>query len=36
VKLFTIGDAVGGWQAAGRTHVAGGAIFDEIYKPSGK
>ena len=36
VKLFTIGDAFGGWQAASKAHFAGGAIFDQIYRPSGK
>jgi sulfate/thiosulfate transport system substrate-binding protein len=36
VKLFTIADAFGGWQAASTTHFAGGAIFDQIYKPVGK
>lgn len=36
VKLFTIADAFGGWQAASKTHFAGGAIFDQIYKPAGK
>jgi sulfate transport system substrate-binding protein len=36
VKLYTIADAFGGWQAASKTHFAGGAIFDQIYKPAGK
>ena len=36
VKLFTIADAFGGWQAASKQHFAGGAIFDQIYKPAGK
>jgi sulfate transport system substrate-binding protein len=36
VKLFTIGDAFGGWQAAAKAHFASGAIFDQIYQPGGK
>ena len=36
VKLFTIGDAFGGWQAASKTHFASGAIFDQIYQPGHK
>jgi sulfate transport system substrate-binding protein len=36
VKLVTIAEAFGGWQAASTTHFAGGAIFDQIYKPAGK
>ena len=34
MKLFTIADAFGGWQAASKTHFAGGAIFDQIYQPA--
>ena len=36
VKLFTIGDAFGGWQAASKAHFASGAIFDRIYQPGAK
>jgi sulfate transport system substrate-binding protein len=36
VRLFTIDEAFGGWQAVSRTHFAGGAIFDQIYKPAGR
>ena len=36
LKLFTIGDAFGGWQAASKTHFASGAIFDQIYQPGTK
>ena len=36
LKLFTIGDAFGGWQAASKTHFTGGAIFDQIYQPGTK
>jgi sulfate transport system substrate-binding protein len=36
VKLFTIGDAFGGWQAASKTHFGNGAIFDQIYQPGAK
>jgi len=36
VKLFTIGDAFGGWQAASKAHFASGAIFDQIYQPGAK
>lgn len=36
VKLFTIGDAFGGWQAASKGHFASGAIFDQIYQPGAK
>jgi sulfate/thiosulfate-binding protein len=36
VKLFTIGDAFGGWQAASKTHFANGAIFDQIYQPGAR
>jgi sulfate transport system substrate-binding protein len=33
VKLFTIDEAFGGWQAAQKTHFADGGTFDQIYKP---
>jgi sulfate/thiosulfate transport system substrate-binding protein len=36
LKLFTIGDAFGGWQAASKAHFASGAIFDQIYQPGTK
>jgi sulfate transport system substrate-binding protein len=36
VKFFTIAEAFGGWQEASRTHFAGGALFDQVYKPAGK
>ena len=36
VKLFTIADAFGGWQAASKTHFASGAVFDQIYQPGTK
>ncbi len=36
VKLFTIDEAFGGWQAASKTHFASGAIFDQIYQPGAK
>ena len=36
VKLFTIGDAFGGWPAASKTHFANGAIFDQIYQPGAR
>jgi sulfate/thiosulfate transport system substrate-binding protein len=36
LKLFSIGDAFGGWQAASKTHFASGAIFDQIYQPGTK
>ena len=36
VKLFTINDAFGGWQAANKTHFASGATFDQIYQPGRK
>ena len=35
MKLFTIDDAFGGWDAAQRTHFADGGIFDQIYQPGG-
>jgi sulfate transport system substrate-binding protein len=36
VKLFTIGDAFGGWQAASTAHFASRATFDQIYLPGVK
>jgi sulfate/thiosulfate transport system substrate-binding protein len=33
VRLFTIDEAFGGWQAAQRTHFADGGTFDQIYQP---
>jgi sulfate transport system substrate-binding protein len=33
VKLFTIDEVFGGWQAAQKTHFADGGAFDQIYKP---
>ncbi len=33
VKLFTIDEVFGGWQAAQKTHFADGGTFDQIYKP---
>ena len=33
VKLFTVDDVFGGWQAAQKTHFADGGVFDQIYKP---
>ena len=35
VKLFTIDEAFGGWEAAQKTHFADGGTFDQIYKPGG-
>ena len=35
VKLFTIDEAFGGWQAAQKTHFADGGTFDQIYRPGG-
>jgi sulfate/thiosulfate-binding protein len=36
VKLFTIDEAFGGWQAAQKAHFADGGTFDQIYKPGGR
>jgi sulfate transport system substrate-binding protein len=33
VKLFTIDQAFGGWQAASKVHFASGGTFDQIYQP---
>ena len=36
LKLVTIDQVFGGWSRAQAEHFAEGAIFDQIYKPSGK
>jgi len=36
VKLFTIDQAFGGWEAAQKTHFADGGTFDQIYRPAGR
>jgi len=36
VKLFTVDEAFGGWQAAQKTHFADKGTFDQIYKPGGR
>ena len=36
VKMFTVDEVFGGWQAAQRTHFADGGTFDQIYKPGGR
>lgn len=36
VKLFTIGDKFGGWQAASKAHFQDGGSFDQIYQPGAK
>lgn len=36
IKLVTIDQVFGGWKKAQAEHFADGAIFDQIYKPSGK
>jgi sulfate transport system substrate-binding protein len=33
IRLFTIDEAFGGWDAAQRTHFADGGVFDQIYRP---
>ena len=33
MKLFTIADVFGGWQAAQHAHFADGGTFDQIYRP---
>jgi sulfate/thiosulfate-binding protein len=33
VKLFTIDEVFGGWQAAQKAHFADGGSFDQIYRP---
>ncbi len=32
LKLFTIDDTFGGWQAAQKTHFSDGGVFDQIYQ----
>jgi sulfate/thiosulfate-binding protein len=36
IKLVTIDQVFGGWRKAQAEHFADGAIFDQIYRPSGK
>jgi sulfate/thiosulfate-binding protein len=36
VKLFTVDEAFGGWQAAQKAHFADGGTFDQIYKPGAR
>jgi sulfate transport system substrate-binding protein len=36
VKLFTIDEAFGGWDAAQKAHFADRATFDQIYRPGGR
>jgi sulfate/thiosulfate transport system substrate-binding protein len=36
VKLFTIDQAFGGWQAANKAHFASRGIFDQIYQPGAR
>jgi sulfate transport system substrate-binding protein len=36
VKLFTIDEAFGGWEAAHKAHFADGAAFDQLYRPGGR
>jgi len=31
LKLFTIDEAFGGWDKAGKDHFADGGVFDQIY-----
>jgi sulfate/thiosulfate transport system substrate-binding protein len=33
IKLFTVDQLFGGWQAAQKVHFADGGIFDQIYQP---
>jgi len=33
LKLFSVDDTFGGWQAATKAHFADGGLFDQIYKP---
>jgi sulfate transport system substrate-binding protein len=33
LKLFSVDEAFGGWQAATKAHFADGGLFDQIYKP---
>ena len=36
VKLFTIDQAFGGWDAAQKAHFADGGTFDQIYRPGSR
>jgi sulfate/thiosulfate-binding protein len=36
VKLFTIDQAFGGWDAAQKAHFADGGTFDQIYRPGAR
>ncbi len=36
VKLFTIDEAFGGWEAAQKAHFADGGTFDQIYRPGAR
>jgi sulfate/thiosulfate transport system substrate-binding protein len=36
VKLFTIDEAFGGWEAATKIHFADRAVFDQIYRPGAR
>jgi ABC-type sulfate transport system substrate-binding protein len=36
VKLFTINQVFGGWKKAHAAYFADGAVFDQIYQPTGK
>ena len=33
IRLFTIDEVFGGWQAAQKNHFADGAMFDQLYQP---
>jgi sulfate/thiosulfate-binding protein len=35
LKLFTIDEVFGGWQAAQKKHFADGGMFDRLYQPGG-
>jgi sulfate/thiosulfate-binding protein len=34
LPLFTIDETFGGWEKAHKTFFAGGALFDQIYRPA--
>jgi ABC-type sulfate transport system substrate-binding protein len=36
VNTFTVRDVYGDWKAIQKTHLADGALFDQIYLPSAK
>ena len=36
LKLFTVDDPFGGWQATQKTHFADGGTFDQIYQSTGR